>query len=40
MPRWKLFGKSKPKEEKIQEPSERVEEISKPDEKVEEISEP
>jgi hypothetical protein len=40
MSRWKLFGKSKPKEEKIQEPSEKVEEISKPDEKVEEISKP
>jgi hypothetical protein len=39
MSRWKLFGKSKPKEEKIQEPSEKVEEISEPCEMVEEISE-
>jgi len=34
MARWRLFGRSKPKEEEITEPSEKAEEIPEPSEKV------
>lgn len=40
MARWRLFGRSKPKEEEITEPSEKAEKIIEPIEKVEEITEP
>jgi len=40
MAKWKLFGKSKSKEEEITEPCEKVEDITEPCDEVEEIAEP